>query len=64
LVADPGPVGFAKLQTIDPKIYYRKYQGKPHVQIGAFSTHSSAEVTGKQVTQLGFEPIFAPEIEP
>ncbi|MBC7880905.1 MAG: hypothetical protein H7Y37_06175 [Anaerolineae bacterium] len=64
LVADPGPEGFAKLQTIDRKIYYRKYQGKLHIQVGAFSTRSSAEVTGGQVSQLGFEPIFAPEIGP
>ncbi len=64
LVADPGPVGFAKLQTIDRKIYYRNYQGKPHVQIGVFATRSSAEVTGVQVSKLGFEPIFAPEIAP
>lgn len=64
LVADPGPEGFAKLQTIDRKVYYRKHQGKPHVQIGVFATRSSAEATGKQVNQLGFKPLFAPEIRP
>jgi hypothetical protein len=64
LVADPGSEGFAKLQTIDRKIYYRNYQGKPHIQIGVFSTRTSAEATGAQVSKLGFEPIFAPEIAP
>jgi hypothetical protein len=61
LVADPGPAGFAKLQTIDRKIYYRNYQGKPHVQIGVFSKRSSAEAIGEQISKLGFKPIFTPE---
>jgi hypothetical protein len=64
LVADPGSEGFAKLQAIDRKIYYRNYQGKPHVQIGVYATHSSAEVTGEKVSKLGFEPIFTPDISP
>jgi hypothetical protein len=60
LVADPGPEGFAKLQTIDRSIYYRNYQGKSYVQIGVYATRRSAEATGGQVSKLGFEPIFAP----
>ncbi len=64
LVAAPELEGFARLRTIDRNIYYRQYQGRPHVQIGVYATRSSAEAAGVQVSRLGFEPIYAPAITP
>jgi hypothetical protein len=64
LVADPGSEGFAKLQTIDRNIYYRNYQGKSYIQIGVYTTRKSAEATGQEVSKLGFQPTFTPDITP
>ncbi|UFP96522.1 hypothetical protein [Gloeobacter morelensis] len=64
LVADPGPAGLARLRRIDRGIFYRQHRGKPHVQVGLYSTRQKAEPVATKVAQLGFTPILAPAILP
>ncbi|MBW4698451.1 MAG: hypothetical protein KME03_11275 [Aphanocapsa lilacina HA4352-LM1] len=64
LVVDPGPAGLATLRRVDRGIFYRQHRGKPHVQIGLYSTRKKAQPAAAQVAQLGFTPILTPAILP
>ncbi|BAC90662.1 hypothetical protein [Gloeobacter violaceus] len=64
LVADPGPAGLAKLRRVDRGIFYRQHRGKPHVQVGLYSTREKAQPAAAKVAQLGFTSILTPAILP